>query len=177
MSQEPIAAAAALPAKTEVVDRIDQAWQELQAAIGAAPEDALTRPGEDGWSVKDHLAHLAAWERSLLALLRGEDRAAALGADPGSYRTVGIDALNAGIHQRAQTIPLADVLAEFRLGHERLLTTLDSLTDADLRRPYAAYQPHDPEAPSAPVVGWVAGNTYEHYREHVGTIRALIDAG
>ena len=33
----------------------------------------------DGWTVKDHLDHIAAWEKSLIALLDGSNRAAAMG--------------------------------------------------------------------------------------------------
>lgn len=171
----------AVPTKDEVVERIDRAWHELQATIGAATEDELTRPGpgpglsDGGWSVKDHLAHLAAWERSLLALLTGQDRAAAVGADAGSYRTAGVDSLNEGIYRRTTGLPLAAVLSDLRLGHERLLAALDPLSAAELERPATDFEPSDPDAPADPVVGWVAGNTYEHYDEHLAAIRALLD--
>jgi hypothetical protein len=53
---------------------------------------------------------------------------------------------------------------------------LDAMTDADLRRSYNHYQPDDPRDPGddRPVVEWVAGNTYEHYAEHVGYIKEIV---
>jgi len=35
---------------------------ELLAAIDGLSDDLMTEPSLDGWSVKDHLAHLAAWD-------------------------------------------------------------------------------------------------------------------
>ena len=47
------------------------------------------------------------------------------------------------------------------------------MSDADLRKPYSHFQPKDPEK-KGPVIGWVAGNTYEHYAEHIGWIDQLL---
>jgi uncharacterized damage-inducible protein DinB len=35
---------------------------ELLAAIDGLSDEALTEPSLDGWSVKDHLAHIALWD-------------------------------------------------------------------------------------------------------------------
>jgi hypothetical protein len=50
------------------------------------------------------------------------------------------------------------------------MAALGKLDDADLEKPYSHYQPGDPDE-KRPVVGWVAGNTYEHYAEHTNWIR------
>ncbi len=36
--------------------------QDLLAALDGLSDAALTEPSIDGWSVKDHLAHLADWD-------------------------------------------------------------------------------------------------------------------
>jgi len=36
--------------------------EELLAAIEGLSDEALTEPSLDGWSVKDHLAHIALWD-------------------------------------------------------------------------------------------------------------------
>ena len=164
----------AAPTKAVLVERIDESWGAIWGVIGAADEDALTRPGEGGWSVKDHLAHLAAWERSLVALLSGEDRTIAAIGGGGDKLGSAIDEINDAIYRRWQSRPLGDVLADLRLGHERLLAVVDPLTDDDLLRSYASYQPNDPAAPADPVVGWVVGNTVGHFDEHLATIRGLL---
>ena len=35
---------------------------ELLAAIDGLSDEALVEPSLDGWSVKDHLAHIAHWD-------------------------------------------------------------------------------------------------------------------
>ena len=42
------------------------------------------------------------------------------------------------------------------------------MSDDDLALPYSHYQPNDPPYNAEPVAGWVAGNTSEHYEEHIG---------
>jgi hypothetical protein len=50
--------------------RIDAAWAALLGAIDAASLlQLVTKRGADGWSAKDHLAHVATWSEVLLASL------------------------------------------------------------------------------------------------------------
>jgi hypothetical protein len=62
-----------------------------------------------------------------------------------------------------------------QLGSRQMVReALARLSDADLTRPYAYFQPNDPGPNSAqPVLGWIAGNTDEHADEHAGYIRGL----
>src|SRR5438067_3693011 len=39
-----------------------QMREELLAAIDGLSDELLTEPSLDGWSVKDHLAHIALWD-------------------------------------------------------------------------------------------------------------------
>ena len=69
-------------------------------------------------------------------------------------------------------------LAFSRDTHADLMRRMREMSDADLRRTYNHYQPNDPRDPhdDRPVVDWVAGNTYDHYTEHVGWINQLIES-
>jgi hypothetical protein len=136
----------------------------------------MTRPGEGGWSAKDHLAHLAAWEGSLLALLNGTSRAAGAGVDEGVYEASGVEGVNQQIHERTKDRSFADVLAGLRRSHEQLRARLVSLSDDDLRKPYSHFQPGELPDSTDPVVGWIAGDTWEHYEEHLATIKQLLAA-
>ena len=49
---------------------------------------------------------------------------------------------------------------------------LVSLSDEDLHRPYSYYQPGSPQ--TAEVIGWIVGNSYEHYDEHRPWIEAIL---
>src|SRR5215210_246839 len=57
------------PTKADLIEGINGAWSNLERTIAGSDEEALTTPGGDRWSVKDHLAHIESWERYLLALL------------------------------------------------------------------------------------------------------------
>jgi hypothetical protein len=56
-----------MSASNGVMEPIEESWNQLNAAIEALGPEALNTTGPDGWAVKDHLAHLAAWEASLIA--------------------------------------------------------------------------------------------------------------
>jgi hypothetical protein len=161
--------------KAELMERIDRSWAALEQVIARADEAELTRPGgADGWSVKDHLVHLATWERSLLALLEGSPRHEAVGLDKATYEALGTDGVNAAVYERNKDLPLAEALAFVRQTHESVLRVLAAMTDADLLRPYSHYQPDEPPHNPDPVVYWINGNTFGHYEEHTGWIEALL---
>jgi uncharacterized protein (TIGR03083 family) len=158
--------------RTELLDRIRRSWDALQNAILQMSEAQLTTlRSADGWSVQDHLAHLAAWERSTLAILRGEPRHRALGVDAAAYAEEDEDRLNALIYERNRERALADVLADLRDAHAQMLAALDRLSDADLRRPDTDFLPGER---GEPLLARIAGNTYEHYDEHLPWISSLV---
>jgi uncharacterized protein (TIGR03083 family) len=159
--------------RNELVDRIDRSWRELDDLASNVDDELLRAPVSDGWTVKDHLVHLAAWEESLLALLEGRDRAAAMGV-PG-MEDAGTEAINAAVFDQHRDQAPDQALAGFRQTHRRLLDRLAQLSDEDLSRPYSDFQPGTGE--ERPVGGWVAGNTFEHYAEHLSYIRPALPTG
>ena len=157
--------------------RIDSAWAELTTAVDALSPSQLTEiKDEQGWAVRDHLVHIRGWEQSLLALVEGRDRSAAIGLTADQTAADDTDAINALIKERGDGKGLAQVRAEFRQSHADLMAAIDKLSDADLQRGYSHYQPNDPPENSDPVIGWIVGNTYEHYAEHLDWIRSLVGA-
>ncbi len=175
MSDEPTS-------KQALLDRIDERWGALQALVSALSPADMERPLGDGWSARVHFAHLTAWERSAIGLLRKQHRGDAMGlprslwdahdqGDEATWADTG-EAVNAALAATAETQPLAEVLAQSASTHAELLALLGSLTQEDLERPYSHYQPDDPPFNPAPVVGWVHGNTWSHYNEHIGWLEA-----
>lgn len=161
--------------KAELLERVERARAALEQTIGRMSDAQLVAPGPDGgWPVKDHLAHLAAWEQSLAALLQGRPRHAAMGVDEETYLSAGADGINAMVYQQSKDRSLAEVRVAFGQAHQQVLATLAGLTGADLFKTYSHYQPDEPGRDSgAPIVGWIAGNTYEHFAEHQAWIAAL----
>jgi hypothetical protein len=161
-----------------LVGRIRVAYGAVEQSLAGLSEAQLAAPGPDGgWSIKDHLAHLAVWRRSLIALLEGGDRAAAIGLNQETGSEIvnadDIDDLNAFLYQCNHDRAPGEVLADFREAQERVLAIVGQMSDADLAKPYAHYQPGDADASQQPVIGWIAGNTYDHDEEHLATMQAL----
>ena len=131
----------------------------------------MKAPDAGGWSVKDNLAHLAAWEQFLLRYhLGGQPPDEAMGIDPATYERLDEDGLNAVIYVRNKDRSVEDVLKFLRRSHEEVVETLQQMTFDDLLQPRFA---DDPD--KSPMLDWVIGNTYYHYHEHRRTIEASLE--
>ena len=153
-----------------VLERIEASWNDLVERVTKLGPGGLMLAAPDGWAVKDHLVHVAAWEHSLLGLIEGRDRLAAMGLPPMEKET---DAINAAVQKQHAGETPEQVLRYFRESHGQLISALGKLSDADLQKPYSHFQPSDPEQ-QAPVIGWVAGDTWKHYAKHIGWINQLV---
>jgi hypothetical protein len=155
--------------KDELLDRIRKEWNALDRAVTGLSEERMSVPGEGGWSIKDHLSHLAAWERWLrLCYLHHRPGYEVLEIDEPTFQTLDENGINAILQERNQGRPLEEVLTEHRRGHAELLAELNGYSFEDMLKPV---DPQDPE--QRPLLGWIIGNTYDHYREHRETITKL----
>jgi hypothetical protein len=138
--------------------------------------DGLAITGSDGWAVKDHLIHLGAWELSLIGLLEGRDRVTAMGVPGVEAET---EAINRAVWTLHRDKTPQEAMAFFAATHAQLLSVLDKLSDDDLQLPYSHYQPQSKgrKGTDQPVYGWVAGNTFGHYSEHMPWITSLAAKG
>lgn len=159
---------------SNLLSRMDAGWDELQAFIKPLSEEAMTVSVDAaGWTVKDHLIHLAIWEGSMIALLNHQPRYEALGVDYDLFVSGDHDAVNAIIQQQHKDKSPEQVLAELEQTHTRMLQKIQSLTDADIALPYQHYAPDADR--DAPVVYWIVGNTSEHYAEHTPWMMAILE--
>jgi hypothetical protein len=160
--------------KTELLARMAQGRSTFEEALGRLSEAQLIHPDPaSGWAIKDHLAHLDAWERGIAALLQRQPRWAAMGLDEAAISDHDETGINDLIYRQNKERPLADVLADFHEAHRQMLAALDRLSEAELFKPYAYYKGEDPGDDTRPIIGWIAGNTYEHYAEHQAWIEAM----
>jgi hypothetical protein len=82
----------------------------------------------------------------------------------------GVDAINAVVWEQRRGEAPAEALARLRETHGRLVARLEALSDEDFSRPYSYFQP-DAADEQRPVIEWIAGNTWEHYEEHLDWLR------
>ncbi len=159
--------------KSNLRRRLENGWDELHEFLDSLSDEQKTEPTDAaGWTVKDHVIHLALWEDSLTALLEGESRAEALGV-PDELWGQDIDLVNADIQQRYKDMPLDEVMKTLEHSHERMVAKIETLTDADLMRPHSHYQPHSGN--DAPVINWIVGNSFEHFAEHLPWMKAIAE--
>lgn len=166
--------------KEELLTRMAIAYDAAEALLAAHDQAALTRPlSESGWSAKDYLAHLMVWEGSIVSLLQKKDRMKAMGLNKETTDLNDFDAQNDVLYHLHKDRSLDDVTRAFRDTHQQLLALLADLTDEDLHKPYRDYQPQETdkgEYINNPIMGWLAGDTYAHYAEHILDIGRLLQA-
>jgi len=159
--------------KAELLGAIRAEHQHMEELLSTLTPEQLTAPVFDaGWSVKDHLAHLMAWEKLMLgwiaASLRGEPVVRfAPGFETAESAPEVMDALNNHLYEQNRSRTLDDVLADFRQTHEQVLTQLSQLTEQDIFEPGRF-----PWRQGASLYGNIEGNTTGHYYEHREWIRA-----
>jgi hypothetical protein len=133
----------------ETIARVDAAWSAFRAAAGRFPSERMDERLGEGWTVKQMLAHVAAWhdltaDRVVKMINTGE-------SVPLERDT---DAFNAAIARQAVGKTSGEVLKDMDATFNRLRRQLARVSDAHLANDdwWLAY-----------VVG---GNTYGHYDEH-----------
>jgi hypothetical protein len=173
MAEQQTVAFAATPTKADLIEGINRAWSNLEEVLAGSGEEVLTTPGGDGWSVKDHLAHIEGWERYLLALLERRSPSTAIGIDLDTYRSTEDDALNELLIEPAKMQPLSQVLDDLRRTHERLLAAIAALPEGDLERLAADYQPEELADDTDSIAVWIAHICDEHLRDHAEWIQHL----
>jgi uncharacterized protein (TIGR03083 family) len=151
--------------QAKFLETLKAARSEWEALLARVPKDRMSEPGADGWSVKDILAHVAWYEREMLAVARAR---ALAGSD---LWNKSLEERNAAIYEENRHRPLAEVLAEAEAMYRQLAPELEALTDEDLMD---ARRFREMPAEWLP---WqvLASNTYEHYQEHIPQIQAWLE--
>lgn len=150
--------------KQEIITQIEQSYAALEAALEALNVGQMVEPAlPGGWSVKDALAHLSVWHRRALDIIDPVQPPRVPTIPPSGIEDDQVDTFNARFYAEHTGDLLPDVLADFRESYRQLLASTQRLSDADLMKPLAGDT-------------WlwqvIAGNTYDHYPEHIEAIQA-----
>jgi hypothetical protein len=132
----------------------------LDALLAPLDDAQMLAPArDDGWSPKDVLAHITAWERRLLTWLqRWRTTGSPQRPEPG-ITFADESVLNERDYLAAKDTPVADVWSDADVSYRALLGAVEMLSDADLE--------DQPEGEDGPSWSWIIGaNTHEHYKEH-----------
>ena len=154
--------------KEELLQWVHDGRAELVNLVNQIPENRMLDQGvESDWSMKDVLAHIAAWETKLSQVFADVQ---ASDVQPDWPTTdAAVDALNAQFHADNQTKSLAVVMSEFETSHAQALAATEAMPAADL---FEADRFLWREG--RPLWWMVAGNTYGHYGDHIPAIQTWL---
>ena len=147
--------------KQELLGDIDTAHRNLMEFISRLSPKQLTMTDHVGWTVKDHLMHLADWAENMDALLQKQPRHEAMGVTETQWMTGDYDAMNETLRQKHLKATPLDVIMALQTAINRVRARLELVDDDDLQQPYGVFQPHDHRP--YPVIHSVYHNTVEHY--------------
>jgi len=148
--------------KAELLQRIRAARAELEKTLTGLDDAALSAPGPEGWAVKDHLAHLAAWGRKVLSNMDGRTGPGVLGVPAEVYKSGDWVAINEIVRAPDKDKTAAEIVAEYRRVHAVLLARIEALPEREL------FGSDDR------LLGNISGNTYGHDEEHRPWIEAVL---
>ena len=158
--------------KVELLGKMQVGWRDLSAYLKTLTDEQMTTLHDAvGWSIKDHLVHLAVWEDGIAALLSKQSRLVAMHVDQATWESNDFDKSNAVIQQQFKDMPLSGVLSALQDAHERMMGQVQMLSDDDLKRPYRDWQPDSTS--DNPILGSILGNSCDHYAEHIPWMDAI----
>ena len=143
--------------RSQLLKRVDKAWQALQESYAGLSDAKLLAPGVTGaWSIKDTIAHVTWWEEEALTHLPLIFK----GGRPPRYSVKygGIDAFNAQMAEQKGRLSLTEVLRQRDDTHRRLIDYLQTV-------------PEDQIATETRFRRRLRLDTYGHYPKHTAAIR------
>jgi hypothetical protein len=161
--------------KEALLARIRDSRATLERLIAPLSGEQLAAPGPGGgWSIKDHLYHLATWQQVQLARMQRRPPWAVVDLDEAAFQAAADPAtdfreINALIERRGKDLPPEAVLALFRDSFAHILAELERWSYDEL------LQPVRPDGPTT--LQQLSGDSYEHDDEHRRMLERVITAG
>lgn len=160
--------------KDELLAAIRTDRAALDALVSGIAPAGLSEPRDAaGWRVQDHLAHIAAWERVLVAHLDTRAGHTVAGLDYPAFVTMGLEELNARLHDMHRDERVETTLEEYREAHGAVVEYVEAMPESRYGEPFWGDDP----PPQKTVLEKVAGDTYLHYREHAAWIGDIVRLG
>jgi hypothetical protein len=145
--------------KDQLLRDIHTERTRLENCLSELTREEMEQAGvTEAWSVKDILAHLAAWECLLLDWIQAGVRGCAPTVAPvGRSRKI-IDRLNQDIYEKNRDCPLDEVISGLRKSYEQVLTAVEAMSEEDLFG-HGRFE----WTGQLLLADYVAGNTCSHY--------------
>jgi hypothetical protein len=152
--------------KVEFLARLKRERANWNALLDQIEASRMIQPGVVGvWSIKDLIAHIA-WYENQMVDIDGEQ------PQPGiELWDLPLDERNARIYEANQQRTLTDIQNEAQQVYQKLLETVERLTEEQLQnvKHFPWMQPD--------WIPWkvIASNSYEHYHQHLSDVQAWVE--
>lgn len=143
--------------KSDLLASIEHGYVSTRAVLDAIPAEHYDEKLSSGMTLREVLAHLAAWEETVPPRV---ESALAGSGDLGDYND--IDGFNARISAETRHTSIDDLKARLARSHAAVVDVVRSFEGRDV--PDLAFQ----------IVEW---NTTQHYPDHFGDLGAAIKTG
>jgi hypothetical protein len=139
---------------SDLLARVEQGYLASRSVLDALPQERFAEALPSGWTLKDIVAHNAAWEETVpsrvASMLAGR-------GDAGDYTD--IDAFNRRVQEQARCATVAEVLARWSASHEKVIEIVRS------------FEGRDAPKEALDIVEW---NTTQHYPDHFADLGSAI---
>jgi hypothetical protein len=153
--------------KAELLNTLKTARAEWDAVVEEALKaeaNGHTPYAEGKYTLKDVIAHVTWYERETASMLKAR---ALVGSE--HWKKPDVDSRNEAVYGDIKDLPLDTVLKQKQEVYKELVTVVDDLAGEDIED--ASRFNGLPWPPSRVV----AGNAYEHYQQHIPSIRAWLE--
>src|SRR5688572_18563530 len=152
--------------KKELMTEIEKEWKLLISVAENLTDAQMTTPDEGGWSPKDNLAHLSEWMNVLMGYhLDHHPSHEVLKVSEEVTKDWDFSIINPVLFERNRSRSRQEVVDELKAVYQKLWDKLNAMSWDDFMKPRHA---DDPE--KRPLLGWILGDTTEHFLEHRETI-------
>ncbi|MEP6694298.1 MAG: maleylpyruvate isomerase N-terminal domain-containing protein [Chloroflexota bacterium] len=143
--------------KSDLLAKVEHGYVASRAVVDALPPERFTESLPSGWTLKDVVAHIAAWEetvpRRVASVLAGR------GDIDDTTDTKDVEAFNRRVTEDVKNASAADVLARWTAAHAKTLEVVRSFEGRDVPKL------------ATDIVEW---NTSGHYPDHFADLGAAI---
>jgi hypothetical protein len=162
--------------REEFLERYANSWNVLESLISGYDAEQMVVPADAaGWNVRDHLAHLCAWEATMIAFLRKEHQWEACGLTQEQHANLNYDPGNEIIRQMTLNVSPSDVIDMLKETNAEFLETLATVSDEDLASKASDYHPDWKNKQKDYTVLFVlGGDTWDHFDEHRPWIEKIV---
>jgi len=154
--------------KDELVEGIREKHQQLEKLlIGFTEKEMVARNTPGVWSVKDIMAHITAWEQSLLDWYQTGLRGVKQNM-PDWQESGVVDGINEKIYRHNLDRPLSEVKKDFRTSFEQISSVVEAVSEEAMFTP-GKYSWTGKDT----LAQYIVVNTSRHYAEHFSALEAI----